>query len=208
MADVHAIYGPPREADYGSVSFEGRPGFVTFHCPPSAERRAQEMQAEDDAKYRADSPYQPASSDCPWMGKLGEMVFDRYMTILGIEHTWLRENPLHQPDFIVPLGTVDCKTSKRQVPPKPEYTCGVSTRQLYRTVDWYFFMTYEVPARRMWLLGAIRKENFLCLGKPYAAGDAIHPGYVVRAGNEITNLPMAELATPVLWAQDNRLAQE
>jgi hypothetical protein len=180
---------------------EPRSGFVALTCPPEAERAAARAMSDRDGAYREGSPYQPADTDAPWVGHLGEMVFFRFLADWGVPATWLRADPLHEPDFRTAAGTVDCKTAKRMTPPRPEWTCGVSTRQLYRAVDWYAFLTYEVGRRRMWLLGMIAKPDFMARARHLAAGERVHEAYVVRAGNEISNLPMRELVRPMEWTE-------
>jgi hypothetical protein len=50
-----------------------------------------------------------------YIGLLGEMVFDRYLTEQGIEHTWIQFTKegkgFNQPDFIIGGRTVDLKTT-------------------------------------------------------------------------------------------------
>ena len=58
-------------------------------------------------------------------------------------------------------------------------------------IDHYFFMSYEVAQKKMWLLGGIDRETFLTLAKRYNAGDWVHPNYQIRPGHEIYNIEIA-----------------
>ena len=63
----------------------------------------------------------------------------------------------------------------------------------------FFFMSYEIAVRRMWLLGGIKREPFLQGAKYYAAGEWVHEHYQVRPGHEIHNIAIAKLTRPTEW---------
>ena len=180
--------------------------FVQLVCTLDDENRAHELYEENQRKYASpENQYQPEDDHLPWVGMLGESVFNHWLHRERIHHEWLHENPKYKPDFRIGTSELDCKTVKRQVPPRIDYTCCVPTRQVWKRVDWYVFLSYQYRERRMWLLGAMIYDTFRAEAVDFKAGDQVHPGFIVRAGNEMSNVAMARLVKPAALASLWRL---
>lgn len=140
-------------------------------------------------------------TDERWVGDLGEMVFDSWLKHEGVEgYEWILDEAAGKPDFVTGSGVrIGVKTVKRQVAPLPTYTAQVTARHAAEPVDHFFFMTYEIAKRRMWLLGGIERERFLDEARYFAAGEWVHEHYQIRAGHEIHNIDIAKLIAPDDW---------
>lgn len=105
-----------------------------------------------------------------------------------------------KPDFVTALNIrIGVKTVKRKVPPREDYTAQITARHAEEPIDHYFFMTYEIAQRRMWLLGGIDRVRFLKESRYYGAGEWVHPNYQIRQGHEIYNIEIAKLTSPTCW---------
>lgn len=94
---------------------------------------------------------------------------------------------------------VGIKTVKRKVKPLKNYTTQVTAKHASEPVDYFFFLSYEIVIRRMWLLGGIDKDSFLKKAIYYAEGDFVHQDYQIRKGHEIFNIALTELILPDAW---------
>jgi hypothetical protein len=158
---------------------------------------AQAIRAERDQQYA--NIYQERTTDERWVGDMGEILFNRWLTDQTIEHDWIQDKAAGQPDFRLGGTSVDIKTVKRQVPMRPDYTAQITARHAREEVAYYFFATYIVPRRQLWLLGGISKEAFLANARYYAAGEQVHANYTVRPGHEIYNIEVRHLQAPQDW---------
>lgn len=95
--------------------------------------------------------------------------------------------------------SISVKTVKRKGPPGLSYTAQISAKHADEPVDQFFFMSYEIAARKMWLLGGIDRNGFLDRARYYQAGEAVHQNYVIRPGHEIYNIEIGLLVDPKLW---------
>ena len=165
---------------------------------------ARELRAERDRLYP--NIYTERESDMRWVGELAEKVFKGWLIHVGVsDFHWLRDSPVHQPDFVLANGQrIGVKAVKRQVAPRPEYTAQITAEHRNEPVDHFFFMTYQFPAKRMWLLGGSTKEQFLATAKYFGAGSQVHENYVVREGHEIYNGPIGDLMPPEAWLASAR----
>lgn len=180
-----------------------RNGWISVPVPPHFEALAQAMRKERDARFGNIFPV--ANSDLRWTGDLGEMVFKSWLRHSGVQDfQWITDEVNGQPDFILPSGiSVDIKTVKRKDAPKTHYAAGMTTRHMHEPVDSFFFMTYDLSSRCMWLIGGISRETFSQRSHHYKAGDHVHSNYVIRPGHEINNIDMAALEAPALWLRNN-----
>lgn len=135
------------------------------------------------------------------MGDLGEMVFNSWLKHEGIQGlAWVLDDAAGQPDFVTTLNIrIGVKTVKRKVPPREDYTAQITARHAEEPIDQFFFMTYEIKKRCMWLLGGINRECFLQEARYYGAGEWVHANYQIRQGNEIYNIELAKLVLPKAW---------
>ncbi len=163
------------------------------------EAQAKRIRQERDRRYM--NLYQELASDERWVGDLGEIVFDAWSrATVGQRLAWIREDAAGKADFISTGGTsIGVKTVKRKGPPKLTYTAQISAKHADEPVDQFFFMSYEIAARRMWLLGGIDRNGFLDGARYYQAGEAVHQNYVIRPGHEIYNIEIGLLVDPNLW---------
>ncbi len=174
-------------------------GWLSVPVPLHFEQIAQEIRRERDARFG--NIFQVESTDQRWTGDLGEMVFKSWLRHNGVEgFQWITDEVSGQPDFILPRGErIDIKTVKRKGAPQPHYTAGMTTKHMLEPLDGFFFMTYELAAKRMWLLGGISREAFAARSRHYKAGESVHENYIIRPGHEINNIAMSALETPKQW---------
>ena len=174
-------------------------GWISLYIAPEFEVRAKEIRAERDKKYQ--NLYEESATDERWVGDLGEMVFNSWLKHEGLEgFSWILDDAAGQPDFVTSLNVrIGVKTVKRKVPPRLEYTAQITARHVDEPIDHYFFMSYEVAKKKMWLLGGIEHDSFIALARRYNAGEWVHPQYQIRAGHEIYNIEISKLTPPALW---------
>jgi|GEM_PF-2997143 len=174
-------------------------GWISVTILPKHEERAKRMRAERDQQY--ENIYVEADTDERWVGDLGEIVFDSWFKHEGVSDCeWILNDAAGQPDFVTALNIrIGVKSVKRKVPPKENYTAQITARHADEPIDHYFFMTYEIAKRRMWLLGGIDRDRFLREARYYKAGEWVHKNYQVRKGHEIYNIEIDKLIAPEIW---------
>ncbi|GFE98132.1 MULTISPECIES: hypothetical protein [Acetobacteraceae] len=174
-------------------------GWISLLIAPEYEERAKRMRAERDRQYG--NIYAEEATDERWVGDLGEMVFNSWLKHEGVQgFQWVLDDAAGQPDFVTALNIrIGVKTVKRKVPPREDYTAQITARHAREPIDQFFFMTYEIAHRRMWLLGGLERERFLQEARYYQAGEWVHPKYQVRQGHEIYNIEISKLVAPHLW---------
>jgi len=67
--------------------------------------------------------------------------------------------------------TLDVKTKKTTVEPKPNYECSVSTWNLKQSCDVYGFARVHKDMTHGWVLGTMDKDTFINDGTHYNKGD-------------------------------------
>ena len=174
-------------------------GWISLLIAPKYEERAKQMRADRDIQYG--NIYREAATDERWVGDLGEIAFNSWFKKKGIQDfKWVLDDAAGQPDFVTALKVgIGVKTVKRKVPPREDYTAQITARHTSEPIDQFFFMTYEIAERRMWLLGGIDKERFVREARHYRAGEWVHSNYQVRQGHEIYNIEIAKLTPPNDW---------
>lgn len=174
-------------------------GWISVLIAPAHEERARRMRAGRDRRYG--NIYAEAATDERWVGDLGEMVFKSWLRHEGIrDFTWVLDDAAGQPDFVTAANTrIGVKTVKRQVPPRDDFTAQITARHANEPIDQFFFMSYEIAAHRMWLLGGIDRERFLREARHYGAGEWVHANYQIRPGHEIHNIEITRLIAPRIW---------
>lgn len=176
-----------------------RQGWLSILVSPEREDRARETRAQRDRLYG--NIYPEEDSDARWVGDLGEMVFNAWLQHEGIQgFEWILNKTAGQPDFVTALNIrIGVKAVKRKVPPREDYTAQITAQHAHEPTDHFFFMSYELAKRRMWLLGGIPKERFLREARYHKAGEWVHANYRIRAGHEIYNIDIANLVSPKDW---------
>ncbi len=174
-------------------------GWISVPIDQNHERCAQQIRQERDQQYG--NIFVEVTTDERWVGDLGEMVFNSWFNHEGITgFHWQLEKTAGQPDFVTSRGVrIGVKTVKRRVPPQTEYTAQITAQYANEPIDHFFFMSYELPQHRMWLLGGIEKGRFLQESHLYRAGEWVHENYQVREGHEIFNIAIAKLVLPKAW---------
>jgi len=174
-------------------------GWISLFIAPEYEERAKQIRAQRDRQYG--NIYAEAATDERWVGDLGEMVFNSWLRYMGVkDFEWVQDDAANKPDFVTALNIrIGVKTVKRKVPPREDYTAQITARHVKEPIDHYFFMTYELAQRRMWLLGGIDQAVFLKKSRYYGAGEYVHANYQVRQGHEIYNIGIEELIHPGVW---------
>jgi hypothetical protein len=129
------------------------------------------------------------------------MVFNKWFEHQKVEgYRWILDGTAGAPDFITGLNVrIGVKTVKRAVPPRIDYTAQITAQHANEPIEQFFFMTYEIDKKKMWLLGGLDKETFLKEAVYYKAGDKVHANYTVREGHEIFNIQISKLVTPSEW---------
>jgi hypothetical protein len=174
-------------------------GCIALPATPRNEAYAKAIRADRDKKYG--NIFEETAEDERWVGELGEIALKSWFGHEGVVgFTWNVENPIGNPDFLTDLGvSVDVKTVKRKGEPKMNYTAGITARHLEEGVDQFFFMSYEMSARRMWFLGGIDRDTFRKYARYYGPGEKPHPDYTIREGHEIYNIQISRLVRPRDW---------
>lgn len=175
-------------------------GWIWVEVSEADIERAQAIRRERDARgYR--NFYDPTGKDAPWVGDLGEVIFDPWLRRQGARATWLLDAPIGRPDFVLERKgiRVDVKAVKRNGPPRHDYTAGVTTNQKSAEVDHYFFLSYDMPARVMWLLGGLERECFMAEARHYKGGEWVHANYQIREGHQLSNMGVTMLIRPLDW---------
>lgn len=178
---------------------QGLRQLVWIGVTEAQEAQAKRIRQDRDRRYA--NLYREEASDERWVGDLGEIVFDGWSRdLVGGRLEWILYDAAGKADFISSGGTsIGVKTVKRKGPPKLTYTAQISAKHADEPVDQFFFMSYEIVARRMWLLGGIDRNRFFDGARHYQAGEAVHQNYVIRPGHEIYNIEIGLLVDPNLW---------
>lgn len=174
-------------------------GWIAVDITEANEKWAKAMRAERDQLYG--NIYQETATDERWVGDLGELVFDKWLKHNQVEDfEWILEGAAGSPDFKLASGIrIGVKTVKRKVSPREGYTAQITARHTQEPIEQFFFMTYEIAKRRMWLLGGIDKQGFLGGAIYYPAGSQVHANYTIRSGHEIYNIDIGLLIPPRKW---------
>lgn len=174
-------------------------GWVSLLLTPEEEAEAKKIRVDRDRQYG--NIYDEADTDERWVGDLGEIAFNSWLSHKGIQNfNWILNNAAGQPDFVTAKGVrIGVKTVKRKVPPRADYTAQITARHAHEPIDQFFFMSYEIAQRRMWLLGGIDRERFLKEARYYGEGEWVHDNYQIRRGHEIYNIEISKLARPNDW---------
>lgn len=174
-------------------------GWIAVDISEANERWAKAKRIERDQLYG--NIYQETATDERWVGDLGELVFDKWLKHNRVEgYAWILDEAAGAPDFQFASGIrIGVKTVKRKVPPREGYTAQITARHTEEPIEQFFFMTYEIAQRCMWLLGGIDKQGFLDGARHYSAGSQVHANYTIREGHEIYNIDIGKLVPPREW---------
>jgi hypothetical protein len=97
-------------------------------------------------------------------GILGELV--------SLEHLGAEKQSCKDFDGRLKDGrTVDVKTKRTKVEPKPFYDCSISEFSLHQRCDVYVFTRYNNQSDVVYLLGYLSKPDFFSKAKKYNKGD-------------------------------------
>ena len=177
-------------------------GWISVPVAENFELRAKAVRAERDRLYG--NIYQEQDTDARWVGDLGEHVFDswfKHNKIAG--YNWIQEDSAGAPDFVTSLGVrIGVKTVKRKVPPRGHYTAQITAQHAQEPTEQFFFMSYEINRKIMWLLGGVDKQTFLTHAVYHEGGQQggqVHSSYTVREGHKIYNIAISKLMKPMDW---------
>jgi hypothetical protein len=178
--------------------------FIKFEISSDMEKNARKIRTMRDQKYG--NIYEEHESDERWVGDLGEICINNWIKSFGFvlrkDYDWVLENASGNPDFIIGTVSLDVKTVKRKVPPRSNYTAQITARHSREVCDYYFFCSYEIVRKIMWLLGGISKQDFLNQAIYYKAGAWVHENYQIREGHEIFNIEIAKLLSCQSFAKE------
>ena len=138
--------------------------------------RQQRMREFDSSSnYIIDKP-----TDKRWVGDLGEFGFARWLSDHNVDYQWITEGVGHAPDYII-NGCIrlDLKTCPRPTPVKQDWYCveiGAHNLVPEKAKDWYFFASFQIAEKRLWLLGGMRHQNVLDTARFYPCGSVLTEG--------------------------------
>ena len=98
-------------------------------------------------------------------------------------------------DLVMPNGTtIDVKAKRTTVKPRPNYECSVAAYNTKQNCDYYSFCRVSNDFKIVWLLGTIKKEEYLDKSKKKTKGD-IDPSnnFIFKA--DCYNLKISDLPT-------------
>lgn len=181
------------------TSEETPQGWIILDVPQKSEEWAKAFRAERDQLYG--NIFGEEETDERWVGDLGELVFKSWLNHHQVkDYEWIKEGAAGAPDFKLVSGVrIGVKTVKRQVPMKTFYTAQITARHTEEPIEQFFFMSYEIPKRKMWLLGGIDKQGFLDGAVYHPAGSQVHANYKVRTKHAIWNIDVQKLVPPHEW---------
>lgn len=153
---------------------------------------AKKIRAERDEKYG--NIYAEEDTDMRWVGDLGEIVINELFCMCKPEATqWHLDDVTGRADFNFCQIELDVKTVKRQVPIKPYYKAQITAKHAKTPMDYLVFTCYEFPVKKLHVLGAMKKTDFLAAAEYFGEGDSVHSNYTIRKGHEIYNITISEL---------------
>lgn len=173
-------------------------GWLVVTVPSGLEAWAEALREERDRRY--ENIYEEARTDVRWVGELGEAVFDWWLRESGVsDYQWHVDDPAGRPDFVLYGLSVGVKTVKRKHPFRRGWTCQVTERHVDEPVDSYFFCSYELPRRHLWMIGGCSRRRFVAKAETYTEGQQVHPNYTVRRGHTIRNVDEKHITPPATW---------
>ena len=107
---------------------------------------------------------------------------------------------LGPPIFRIADQLIGVKAVKRKVHIRAGYTAQITEQHGAEPVN-QFFLSYELPRGRMWLLGCARRF-FLEHSVLHKAGSSVHPNYQIRQGHSIRNMNIWDLEQPNDWLKN------
>jgi len=172
-------------------------GWVCIQLNEQHENAAMKFRIKRDAVYG--NIFSERTSDARWVGDLGEWVFNSFLRSCGLtDAVWLRDGKASgEPDFKIGNLAIGVKTVKRKVAPQKDYTAQITARHANEPVTHFFFLTYDIVNKRMWLIGGIDKPRFLNFSQYFSAGDKVHDNYVIRPNHEIYNIGLQFICPPL-----------
>lgn len=169
---------------------------ITINVSESTIQKAKEIREERDKKYGNIFPEE--ESDMRWVGEIGEIVTNSLLSHISKEHTnWILDDVTSRGDFSFFNLEIDVKTVKRRVPIRPWYKAQISQGHAEKNVDYLLFTCYEYPVKKLHILGAMSKNEFLSKSEHFKEGDFVHKDYQIRKGHEIYAVTISEM-TPVM----------
>lgn len=174
-------------------------GWISVPVSVHFEEKAKAIRADRDRQYG--NIFTEEATDERWVGDLGEIVFNSWLKHNNIaDFQWILDGTAGAPDFVTAMNIrIGVKTVKRAVPPQAHYTAQITAQHAHEPIEQFFFMTYEINKKLMWLLGGLDKDTFLKQAKYYQAGDQVHSNYIIRQGHEIYNIEISKLVKPNTW---------
>ncbi len=163
-------------------------------------RQAKRIRKKRDKVYsnRFD-PKEHGKEDRRWVGDLGEVVLNVFLAALRVDYEWLVDGDVTAlPDFIVNGVMLDAKTTRRVTYPKKkdDYEVGIPPSALRAVIDEFFFMWYEEPKDKMWLLGSITKADFMYNSYFLKKGELCRCG-TMRASHDSHQINLTHLTFPM-----------
>ena len=118
-------------------------------------------------------------------GFIGEIVAQK-------EYGGVLENTYNY-DLVLPDGRrIDVKTKRTSVAPLPTYDCSVTASQIKYDCDGYLFIRVSYSYDIGWLLGYMKKEDFIDKSTFHKKGESVGNNFKFRADCYNVKIDMLE----------------
>ena len=120
-------------------------------------------------------------------GAIGEIVARDYMSrfySVTLSNTY-------DYDLIVNGSTVDVKTKRTTVAPKPHYYCSISAWNIHQNCDYYCFVRVLENKQKAFLIGLITKQDFFNRAVYKQKGELDTNGFSFK--DNCYNVPISEI---------------
>ena len=104
----------------------------------------------------------------------------------------IERDPTYNHDLVMGDITIDVKTKRRSVKPKPYYECSIADYNTSQTCDFYYFISINYDYEDVYLLGYLPRDEYYDKATFHEEGD-VDPdnGFVFKA--DCWNVAISEL---------------
>jgi hypothetical protein len=121
-------------------------------------------------------------------GAIGEIVAIDYLRSIGKD---VNDSSTYDYDFSIGDKTIDVKTKRTTVKPKPHYLCSVSNFNTTQECDFYIFVRVKESKDKAYILGFMDKEEFYENAEFKKKGEIDVDGWYFK--DDCYNLPIKDL---------------
>jgi hypothetical protein len=165
---------------------------VSFDVTDEMISEAISIRKERDSKYG--NIFVEEETDMRFVGEIGEIIVNNAFNMVCEEfNEWHTEDVIKKPDFTFCGRDLDVKTVKRQVPIKPWFKAQITAKHSETPMDDILFTCYEVPKKKLHILGVMEKNEFLQKAQYFGEGEFVHENYQIRKGHEIYAVMISQM---------------